>query len=58
MTEASKKDDDIILDKVLYIPYLLRFPKDIAEVKILIDSGSKIKVMTLAYTLKLGVRVF
>lgn len=56
MAEANKKDN-IALKKVLYISYSLYFQKDIVEVRALIDSGSKINIMTLAFISKLGLKV-
>ena len=58
MTGASKKDDDVLLDRVSCIHYLLCFYKNKKnEIRALINSGSKVNVMTLAYTLKLGLKV-
>ena len=56
MTGAGKKNE-VILKRVPYIHYILRFRKDTADVKALINSGSKVNAMTPAYTLKLGLRV-
>ena len=43
MTEASKEDNVVILDKVPYIHYLLYFCKDKKnEIWALIDFGSKV----------------
>ena len=56
MTEASK-EDKVVLERVPCIHYPLCFQKSTAEVKALIDSGSEVNGITLAYTLKLGLRV-
>lgn len=56
MTKASK-ENSVILKRVLYISYLLRFYKDIAEVKTLIDSGNKFNTILLGYALKLGLKI-
>lgn len=54
MIEASKKDDDLILNKVLYIYYLFYFCKNKKnKVQALIDFGNKINVMVSAYAIKL-----
>ena len=55
MTEAIK---EAILERVPCIRYPVRFQKnDINNVQALIDSGSKINAMTLAYASKLGLAV-
>ena len=56
MIEASK-EYEVVLEKVLCIHYSLCFQKDNAEVKALIDSGSKVNAMAPAYTSKLGFQV-
>lgn len=54
MTKASKKDN-VILGKISYIYYLFYFRKDKkTEMWNLIDLGSKVNVITLAYAIKLG----
>ena len=53
MTKASKKN--VILDRITYICYLIWFKKN--EVQTLIDSGSEINTMILAYALKLSFKV-
>ena len=59
VTEPSQRNDDIILDRVLYIHYPLRFRKDKKiETRALIDSGSKINAMIPVYALKLGLGVY
>lgn len=50
-------DPDLLFEYVSYIHYLLYFQKDITDVKILIDYGSKVNVMTLAYISKLCLKV-
>lgn len=56
ITETSKKND-IILDRVPCIYYLLRFQKNIAEIKALIDSDSEINIISPVYILKLGLKI-
>ena len=56
MTE-TRKEDDVTLERVPCIHYLLHFWKDTADVRALIDSGSEVNAMTPAYTSKLGLRV-
>ena len=57
MTETSK-EEPISLERVPYIYYLLRFRKDTADVRALIDSGSEVNVMALAYASKLGLKIY
>ena len=59
MTEANKEDnDEVVLVKVLYIHYPLRFRKDKEnKVRALIDLGSEVNAITPTYALKLGLRV-
>lgn len=54
VTKASKKDD-VALDWVPCIYYLIRFKKN--EVQALINSGNEINMITLVYILKLGLKV-
>lgn len=53
MTETSKKDE-VALKQILCIYYLLRFWKNTADTKGLIDSDSEVNAITPAYTSKLG----
>ena len=55
VTTTSKKD--LILDHILYIYYLVYFWKGRNYIKTLIDLDSKINIITLIYTLKLGFQV-
>lgn len=55
VVEISKKDN-VILEKVLYIHYLLSFQKDNLEAKALMSSGSEINAIILVYRSKLGLR--
>ena len=55
MTETSK-EDDVLLLRVPYIHYPIRFKKK--EVQVLIDSDSELNAMTPAYASKLGLRVY
>lgn len=52
--EVSKKDD-ILLEKVLCIYYLMLFKKN--EMQALINSGSKINVITPTHLAKLGLKI-
>ena len=56
VTEASK-EEHMTLGRVLCVHYPLRFWKDTADVRALIDSGSEVNAMTPAYASKLGLRV-
>ena len=51
VTETSK-EDDVALQRVLYIHYPIWFKKK--EVQVLIDSGSEVNAMLPAYASKLG----
>lgn len=53
MTEANK-EDEMVLERVLCIYYLLCFQKNITEVKALINFGNKVNVMTPAYAAQLS----
>ena len=55
LTGADKKAQEVIvLDQVSCIHYPVQFWKDKATIQALIDSGSKINAMTLAYAKQLG----
>ena len=54
VTETNK-EDDVALQRVLYIHYPIWFKKK--EVQALIDSGSEVNAMTPAYASKLGLWV-
>lgn len=60
VTDASKKNDNIILHRIQYIYYLLCFcnknKKD--KMQILINFSSEINLMTLTYVAKLGLKVY
>lgn len=57
ITEASNKSE-MVLDRVPYIYYLSRFHKDKEnKVRTLINAGSKINAITLAYASKLDLQV-
>ena len=56
MIEASK-EKHVSLERVPCIYYPLRFRKDTAGVRALIDLGSEVNAMTPAYVLKLGIKV-
>ena len=58
VTEASKKAQEVILDRVPCIHYPVQFRKDKrATIRALIDSGSKVNAMTPAYAKQLGLQV-
>ena len=54
VTETNKK---MTLEQVPCIHYPLHFWKNIAIVRVLVDSGSKVNAMTLTYAAKLGLKV-
>ena len=57
--EASKEAQKIILDRVPCIHYPVQFRKDKeATIWALIDSGSKVNVITPAYAKQLGLQVW
>lgn len=56
VTEISKKKN-IILEKVLFIYYLLCFQKKTLEIKALIDFNCKVNTITPIYALKLGFEI-
>ena len=56
VTETSK-EDDVVLERVPCIHYPLRFRKDTAGVRALVDLGSEVNAMTPAYAAKLGLYV-
>ena len=47
----------MVLERVPCIHYPLRFRKDTAGVRALVDSGSEVNAMTPAYAAKLGLQV-
>ena len=56
MTEI-RKEDDVFLERVPCIYYLLCFQKDIKDVKALIDLGNEVNAMIPAYASKLCLNV-
>lgn len=57
MTKASN-EDNIILARILYIYYPLCFRKDKKnKMQALIDFSNKVNTITLAYALKLGLKI-
>ena len=56
MTEASK-EKHVSLERIPCIHYPLRFCKDTAGVRALIDSSSEVNAISPAYILKLGLKV-
>ena len=59
MTTANKAQDEIVLDQVYYIFYLMQFVKNKDENNILalIDSSSILNAMTSTYAAKLDFKV-
>ena len=57
VTETSKKDD-VVLECVFYIHYLVQFKKTVNETQFqtLINSDSEVNAMTPAYASRLGLR--
>ena len=56
--EASKETQEVILDRVPCIHYPVQFRKDKgATIQALIDLGSVVNVMTLAYAKQVGLQV-
>ena len=51
------RKEDITLDFVPYIHYLVHFWKSSGNIEALIDFGSEVNAITPTYTLKLGLRV-
>lgn len=54
----ASKEADINLEWVPCINYLLYFQKNTVDIRPLIDSDSKVNIMTLDYTDKLGLKVY
>ena len=52
----TSKEDEVALERVPCVYYPLRFRKDTADVKALIDLGNEVNAMTPAYASKLGFR--
>ena len=57
MTGANKEAQKVILEQIPCIHYLVQFQKYKEVIRALINSGSKINVITPAYTFKLGFQV-
>ena len=57
MTETSK-EKYMLLERMLCIYYPFCFWKNTASIKTLIDLGSKINIMIIAYKSKLGLKVY
>ena len=58
VTEVSKKNQEVILDRVPCIHYPMQFRKDKkATIQALINSGSKVNAITPAYAKQLGLQV-
>lgn len=55
-TEAGMKNTSLLLKQILYIYSPLRFQKNFAGIKVLIDSSSEISAMVPAYISKLEFR--
>lgn len=56
-SSAAEKNLLFLLKCLPCIHHLVRFKKDQAKIQPLLDFGSKINVITLAYTAKLGLKV-
>lgn len=56
LIEASK-EDKVVLGKIPYMHYSLRFQKDTNKIWALLNLDSKVNTMTPAYALKLDFRV-
>lgn len=56
MIKASK-EDKLVLERVLYIHYPLRFCNDIIEVKTLLNYDNNVNAIMLAYSAKIGLKV-
>lgn len=57
MTGTNKETQKMILDRVFYIYYLVQFQKNKLLIQALINSGSKIDAMTLAYAKQLDFQI-
>ena len=57
LSSANKKSEEVIVNPVLYIHYPAQFWKDKKVIRALIDFGSKVNAITLAYASKLGFQV-
>ena len=59
VTQATQEGKKVILNQVSCIYYLVQFRKDKrATIQALIDFGSKVNAITLAYAKKLGLRTW
>ena len=57
MTSTNKEAQEVILGRVPCIHYPVQFREDKKVIKALINSGSKVNAMTLAYAKQLGLQV-
>lgn len=57
LTIVNNKVANLTLKPIPCIHYLINFNKNQAEIQALIDSKNKINIMTLAYVLKLGLKI-
>ena len=57
VTAANKEAQEVILGRVPCIHYPVQFRKDKEVIKALINSGSKVNAITLAYAKQLGLQV-
>lgn len=55
--EVQTEDGAVQLERIRCIHYPIRFRKDFADVGALLDSGSDVNAMTLAFASKLGLKV-
>ena len=54
--ENQVKDEAVQLERIYYIHYPICFQKNSADIKALLDLGSKVNTMTPAIASKLGLR--
>ena len=57
VTGANKEAQEVILGQVPCIHYPFQFQRDKEVIKALINSGSKVNAITLAYAKQLGLQV-
>lgn len=58
MTDANKEIKEVILDWVPYVYYPVQFQKHKSTIWALINFGSEVNAMTLAYAKQLGLKVW
>ena len=55
--QITETTQEIILNGIPYIHYLVLFQKNKANIQALINSSNKVNMITLAYIFKLGLKV-